>query len=406
MNFRKTFQHSNAPSPVVFSNVWYARQRMNKIKVCFLLIFITGITLFSVEPVKVVHNTLTDIDYVNGKIRLTLLKTWGGDEVEDENQFFKYPMDIVIGKDGLVYICDFDNHRIQVFDEKGIYKRTIGRRGQGPADLMNPNRLAMDIHGNLIVADQANYRIQILTPYGKYITDFKVLDGWIMGLQASSKKDEIIIRIPKKTFSSQKLFFIYDQNGKPVREIGQYVHKAKALAQSESVLFTIDRFDFIYTVFSATPYLLKYSYNGELLMFMTYEMPYETPIASWDYFKRIINIKGKAIERASYSLSVDDPGRIFIVSQKRRKTKKESNSSGLNTVKRRSGGEVLIKRPVVATEKTDLLRLLVFNSNGKIIAAIDLDVYCDHIYTHGNRLFIIDSFKAMKIYEYKISFRK
>ncbi len=370
-----------------------------------LLILISVLNLNSVEPVKVVHNTRADIDSVKGKIQLTLLRTWGGDEIDDVNQFFRYPMDIVIGKDGLVYICDFGNHRIQVFDEAGNYKRTIGRRGEGPGDLMNPFRLAVDIHGNLIVVDQSYCRIQFLTTDGKYITDFKVLDGWIRGLQASSKKDEIVISIPKKTFSSRKLLFIYDKKGKPVREIGQYAHKKKELAESESVSFTIDRFDSLYTVFSATPYLLKYSYTGDLLMFMTYEMPYETPTASWDNVKGIINIKGKINDRVAYSLSVDDPGRIFIVSQNRRKTKNEVNSSGLNTVVTRSG-EVLIKRPVVETENTDFLRLLVFNSIGKVIASVDLDVYCDHIYIHDDRLFIINSFKAMKIYEYKISFRK
>jgi len=379
---------------------------MKKHKIGYFLILLPYLTLFSIEPVKVVHNTLAEIDSVKGKIQLTLLRTWGGDEGDDENQFFKYPMDIVIGKDGLIYICDFGNHRIQVFSEDGVYKRTIGRRGQGPADLLNPNRLAMDIHGNLIVAEHANSRIQVLTPNGKYITDFKVLDGWIMGLQGASKKDEIVIRIPKKTFSTLKLLFIYDKKGKPVREIGQYVHKAKELAESESVSVAIDKFDFLYTVFSATPYLLKYSYTGDLLMFMTYEMPYETPTAGWDNIKKSINIKGKAVNGVAYALSVDDPGRIFIVSQKRRITKKELDSSWLGSVKRRSGGEILFNRPEVETEKTDLLRLLVFNSTGKVIAAVDLDVYCDKIYTHGDRLFIIDTFKAMKIYEYKISFRK
>jgi len=370
-----------------------------------LLILISVLNLHSVETVKVVHNTRADIESVKGKIQLTLLRTWGGDEIDDENQFFRYPMDIVIGKDGLVYICDFGNHRIQVFDEAGIYKRTIGRRGEGPGDLMNPFRLAMDIHGNLIVVDQSYCRIQFLTPDGKYITDFKVLDGWILGLQASSKNDEFVMYIPKKTFTTRKLLFIYDKKGKPVREIGQYAHKTKELAELEGVSFTIDRFDSLYTVFSATPYLLKYSYTGDLLMFMTYEMPYETHTASWDNVKGIINIKGKVNGNAAYSLSVDDPGRIFIVSQNRRKTKKEMDSSGLDTTVTRSG-EVLINRAVVETEKTDFLRLLVFNSNGKVIASVDLDVYCDQIYTHGDRLFINDSLKAMKIYEYKISFRK
>lgn len=366
---------------------------------CFSYFF-----LKAADRAVLVHNSLQDIDQCNGKLQLKLIRDWGGDEVEDENQFFRYPMDIVVGKDGLIYICDFGNHRIQIFDEKGVYKRTIGRRGQGPGDLLNPQRLAMDIHGNIIVAEQGNFSIQVLAPDGKYITDFKVLDGWIMGLQASSKKNEIVLSIPKKTLSSRKLLFIYDQKGKPVREIGQYAYKAKDGAASESVIFTIDGFDFLYTVFSATPYLLKYSYTGELLMFMTYEMPYETPIASWDNVKRIININGKAIERASYALSVDDHGRIFIVSPKRHKTKNELNSSSLSSIKRRDGGEVLIKRPVIESEKPDFLRLLVFNSTGKVIASSDLDVYCDRIYTHDDRLFIIDSFKAMKIYEYTISF--
>jgi hypothetical protein len=378
---------------------------MNKIKICFSLALITGLSLFSVEPVKIVQNTLKEIESVKGKIQLNLVRTWGGDEVEGENQFFKNPWDIIIGKDSFIYISDFGNHRIQVFDDKGIYKRSIGRRGQGPADLLNPTRLAMDIHGNIIVAEQGNSRIQVLAPDGKYISDFRVLDGWISGVQAISKGDAIVLSIPKKTLSSRKLLFIYDHKGKPIRAVGQYAHKVKGLGESESVSFAIDQFDFLYTMFSATPYLLKYSYNGELLMFMTYEMPYETPIATWDNVKRIININGKVIESASYAISVDEDGRIFIVSQKRRKTKKEVNNSSLST-DLLPNGEVLIYRGKVETEKTDFLRLLVFNSIGKIIAASDIEVYCDHIYIHGDRLFIIDSCKAMKIYEYNISFCK
>ena len=261
---------------------------MNKIKICISLVLITGLSLFSVEPVKIVQNTLKEIESVKGKILLNLVRTWGGDEIEDESQFFKNPWDIIIGKDSFIYISDFGNHRIQVFDEKGIFKRSIGRRGQGPGDLLNPTRLAMDIHGNIIVAEQGNSRIQFLAPDGKYITDFRVLDGWISGLQAVSKGETIVLNIPKKTLSSRKLLFIYDYKGKPVRAVGHYAHKVKGLGESESVSFAIDRFDSLYTVFSATPYLLKYSYTGELLMFMTYEMPYETPIASVTRFLPII----------------------------------------------------------------------------------------------------------------------
>jgi hypothetical protein len=75
------------------------RESKRRVKICFLFALITGFTLHPVEPVKVVHNTLGEINSVKGKMRLTLLRTWGGDEADDENQFFRYPMDIVIGKD-------------------------------------------------------------------------------------------------------------------------------------------------------------------------------------------------------------------------------------------------------------------------------------------------------------------
>ena len=66
----------------------------------------------------------------------------------------------------------------------------------------------MDIQGNIIVAEQGNSRIQVLSPDGKYINDFRILDGWISGLQAVSKEDDIVLSIPMKTSSSRKLLFI------------------------------------------------------------------------------------------------------------------------------------------------------------------------------------------------------
>jgi hypothetical protein len=50
---------------------------------------------------------------------------------DDENYFFYKIRDIQVDKDENIYVLDSGNHRLQIFDNKGIYLRTIGKKGQG-----------------------------------------------------------------------------------------------------------------------------------------------------------------------------------------------------------------------------------------------------------------------------------
>jgi len=42
-----------------------------------------------------------------GKVQLTLVRTWGDENEEDDNRIFKNPWDVVVGNNELIYICDF-----------------------------------------------------------------------------------------------------------------------------------------------------------------------------------------------------------------------------------------------------------------------------------------------------------
>lgn len=66
------------------------------------------------------------------------------------------------GPDGLVYIADRGNSRIQVFEAEGAWVRSLGRRGEGAGELAFPAALAFDRAGDLWVADSLNHRIVIL----------------------------------------------------------------------------------------------------------------------------------------------------------------------------------------------------------------------------------------------------
>jgi len=51
-------------------------------------------------------------------------------------------------------------------------------------------------------------------------------------------------------------------------------------------------------------------------------------------------------------------------------------------------------------KKSDLYWLLVFDENGKITAAKELDILCNGIYIHENRIFLVDKVFEKVIYEY------
>jgi hypothetical protein len=75
----------------------------------------------------------------------------------------------VLGSSGEVAVADRMNHRVQIFDSAGNYKRQFGTLGkEADGQLYFPSGLASDAHGNLLVVDYTN-RLQVFDPEGKHL---------------------------------------------------------------------------------------------------------------------------------------------------------------------------------------------------------------------------------------------
>jgi tripartite motif-containing protein 2/3 len=75
----------------------------------------------------------------------------------------------VLGSSGGVAAADRSNHRVQIFDSTGNYKRQFGTEGkEADGQLSEPKDLASDAHGNLLVVDATN-RLQVFDPEGKHL---------------------------------------------------------------------------------------------------------------------------------------------------------------------------------------------------------------------------------------------
>jgi len=86
------------------------------------------------------------------------------------------PRSIALGRDGLVYITDTGNKRIQVFDANGQFIRTFGTTGAEPGLFNEPTGLAID-GDELLVADAWNNRVQRLDRNGAPISSIPI-QGW------------------------------------------------------------------------------------------------------------------------------------------------------------------------------------------------------------------------------------
>ena len=68
-----------------------------------------------------------------------------------------------------VYVCDCNNHRIQVFDLKLNFIRSIGSIGKGKSKFKEPYDVKLDTAGNIFVAEYSKSRVQVLDNSGLFI---------------------------------------------------------------------------------------------------------------------------------------------------------------------------------------------------------------------------------------------
>src|SRR5579864_1340528 len=106
----------------------------------------------------------------DGELLMTLGKKGvAGDN--DSTDALNGPSDVVIGKNGDIFVSDGEstNTRVVKFSKDGKFIKCWGTKGTGPGEMNVPHNIAMDSEGRLYVADRANKRIQVFDQDGKYL---------------------------------------------------------------------------------------------------------------------------------------------------------------------------------------------------------------------------------------------
>ena len=83
-----------------------------------------------------------------------------------------YPWDVALDSTGSTYIADSENHCIQVFTPEGMFLRRFGKKGSGEGELNWPSSVTIDSNDLVYVTEVNNHRVSIFTCQGKFVRLF------------------------------------------------------------------------------------------------------------------------------------------------------------------------------------------------------------------------------------------
>ena len=89
-----------------------------------------------------------------------------------ENGQFKEPQALAVDSEGNVLVADTGNHRVQEFNSAGEFVRKYGSNGSGNGQFKFPRGIAVDSEGKVWVSDSGNHRLQRFSAKGAYLSQF------------------------------------------------------------------------------------------------------------------------------------------------------------------------------------------------------------------------------------------
>ena len=79
------------------------------------------------------------------------------------NGEFNEPKGIAVDSDGYVFVCDRDNHQVQVLNSDLKFERSFGEYGKGATKFHHPRDVAFDSAGNIYIVDSSNFCVKVFT---------------------------------------------------------------------------------------------------------------------------------------------------------------------------------------------------------------------------------------------------
>ena len=334
----------------------------------------------------------------NPEIGIKHIRTIGELDAKDDNLLFYQISDVSKDTYGNLYILDRGNYRIQKFSNTGEFIETIGRRGQGPGEFINPIALDINKNGILMCADGTTKSIQFFNSEKKLIDYIRCEDSGDIISGARFISDSKIV-VPstnvdfvdvQKRGEMKPLVQIYDTDGNVINEFvkPKTYNNFRETHFGNSIRFTVDNLDNIYVTFRTQNRIEKYSKTGKLLMRIT--RPLNFDIVEPVRMENSMNMK-QIPSYVSTAIDVDDKGRFWVCTY----IKQPDEKGGEGDM------EAWSRQTYEIINRTDLQSLDIFDQDGTLLCTIPLSINVQKMRIFGNKIYFI-SHEGIDIKEYEI----
>ena len=297
------------------------------------------------------------------------------------------PFDSTLGPDGNVFIADAGNNLIHKYDRNGNFLRSFGRSRPAADRFSGPVFIDIDKSGIMYIGMINSSTIEVLSKEGASIRsidcegdigEFRVqTSGNIVmstGIEFSHFGDEARQR-------RNKLVRVIKPEGTVVRQFADpLVYRAEGIVIADrSVHMAGAANDLIFLAYKHRNLIEKYSSDGRLLMQIV--RPLNFPETKITLRNGIDNLGSEVPNFVSAGIDVDDRGRIWVLTYDRQPVKdgiyRDYSDPGL-------------------------YKFEIFAANGILLTQIPLEIYGNNFRIFGNRLFIVDVFRDMAVFEFII----
>jgi hypothetical protein len=229
----------------------------------------------------------------------------------DENYIFIRPIKLDIDDIGNIYVFENRKCEVRIFDKKGKFLKKIGKKGQGPSEILSASDMVVDEKNNIIhILDRENLKILRFNQDGKLESEFKV------------KVDS-----PEQLFVDQQGYYLinnyfYDDNKYQKYKFYKYNFSGKILKNSKDFIASNKKLfvkgNFIRT--GATPFdpWVCFASNKKGKLFYGFPDKYEIIVFDFN-FNKIKVIRKRNPERTKVA---DEEKEKFINYLREREKKK------------------------------------------------------------------------------------
>ena len=186
---------------------------------------------------------------------------------------FDRPLDIIRLNDGNLLISESAGDRLALLNEKGKFIKYIGSRGRGVGNLVGPQYLALDSMGRIYVSDYGNRRIDVFDADGNGLYYFGQKNGDFPGLKCPTG----IAVLGDSLFVADEdtgCIYEFDRSGNYIRDLVEKdtFDKPEALKYWNGSLIVSDR-NRIVSVDISTGSIFEYAKTGNAPSRVTAAVP-------------------------------------------------------------------------------------------------------------------------------------